>query len=123
MVWQEWHPCQSAQPLSLRQAHHVGKVTRLKQRTGAIHVHLHRPDLPQYLDEEHGVFTSALLEGLRGEAAEGSTITLRSLFNHTYKTVQKKTNKRQNPLLIGNMANNTVIFQSRGLKKSPSLSR
>lgn len=70
-------------------------------------------------DEEHGVFTAALLKGLQGCASDDKgIITLRSLFNFTYRTVQDNTHKRQNPILIGNMPDGTVIHMVQRVKRN-----
>ena len=64
----------------------------------------------EHFDEEYGVFTKALKDALNGDAANNrGAITLRRLFNSVYKSVQKSTQKRQNPILIGNMDNDTVL--------------
>ena len=63
-------------------------------------------------DIEHGIFTYYLIEGLKGEASENSNVSLVNLFDYVYKNVQKETEKRQNPLLIGTMNYNFDITKA-----------
>jgi hypothetical protein len=64
----------------------------------------------EFYNVEHGVFTNYLLKGLRGEAQKDDAITLIGLFDYVYEHVQKETQKRQNPLLIGTMKYDTVLI-------------
>jgi len=65
----------------------------------------------EFYNIEHGVFTEYLIKGLKGEAKKDNRITLVSLYDYVYQHVQNKTNKRQNPLLIGTMKYDTVLIE------------
>lgn len=65
----------------------------------------------EFFDIEHSVFTEYLIKGLRGEAKTNDEVTLIGLYDYVYKNVQKKTNKRQNPLLIGTMRYDTALIE------------
>jgi hypothetical protein len=67
----------------------------------------------EFFNIEHGVFTDYLIKGLRGEAKKDNEITLVSLYDYVYQNVQNKTNKRQNPLLIGTMNYGTVLIEDK----------
>lgn len=69
----------------------------------------------EYFDVEHGIFTNYLIRGLEGRANDNKikAITLGSLYNYVYKSVQseiKKHKKQQNPLLLGTMNYETVLI-------------
>jgi uncharacterized caspase-like protein len=64
----------------------------------------------EFYNIEHGVFTNFLLKGLQGEAMKDGRITLVSLYDYVYRHVQKQTQKRQNPLLIGTMSYDMVLI-------------
>lgn len=66
----------------------------------------------EFFNIEHGVFTEYLVKGLKGEADKDDSITLISLYDYIYQNVQIKTNKRQNPLLIGTMDYDTVLIEN-----------
>lgn len=66
----------------------------------------------EFFDIEHGIFTNYLLNGLKDSTEKKGTVSLIELFEFVYKHVQTKTNKRQNPLLIGTMDYSTVLFAS-----------
>lgn len=64
----------------------------------------------EFFDIEHGIFTNYLLDGLKNSGKQGGQISLIELYEYVYKNVQLKTHKRQNPLLIGTMGYDTVLF-------------
>ena len=73
----------------------------------------------ELFNQEHSIFTHYLLQGLRGGAAtqerlgerrkRKETITLIDLFDYVYRNVQRESQKRQNPVLIGTMKYDTVL--------------
>lgn len=62
-------------------------------------------------DRGHGVFSYYLMEGLNGKAAKKGEnhVTLRGLFNYVYFETQKAFDGKQNPLLVGTLANDMVL--------------
>ncbi len=63
----------------------------------------------EFFNIEHGVFTEYLIRGLRGEARKANGLSLVNLYDYVYQNVQKCTEKRQNPLLIGTMQYDTIL--------------
>lgn len=66
----------------------------------------------EFFDKEHGIFSYYLLKGLKGEAEKEGNVTLISLYDYIYRNVQKETQKRQNPLLIGTMNYNFSLLRT-----------
>ena len=65
-----------------------------------------------FFDIEHGIFTYYLLEGLKGHAMKGNQLTLGNLFDYVYQNVQQKTQKRQNPLLMGTLSHHFILYST-----------
>jgi hypothetical protein len=57
----------------------------------------------------HGLFTEALLRGLRGEAASGGEVTVNSLFDFIDR---KMGSDRQRPMMFGQMAGRVVLMHN-----------
>ena len=55
----------------------------------------------------HGLFTDALLRGLRGEAASGGEVTVNSLYDYIDRTMGSD---RQRPMLFGQMMGRIVLM-------------
>jgi len=62
----------------------------------------------EHFEFEFGIFTYFIIKGLTGAMDE--PITLRKLYDYVYSNVQEKTNKRQNPLLVGTMDSNINLL-------------
>lgn len=58
----------------------------------------------------HGVFTYYLLEVLHKNERKKTPLTLVQLYDYVYKHVQNRTQKKQNPLMIGTMKYNFEII-------------
>lgn len=55
----------------------------------------------------HGLFTNALLKGLKGEAKQGSEVTINSLFDYIDRQVGSE---RQRPMMFGQMTGRVVLM-------------
>jgi hypothetical protein len=58
-------------------------------------------------DVGHGLFTNALLKGLKGEAKQGGEVTINSLFDYIDRQVGSE---RQRPMMFGQMTGRVVLM-------------
>lgn len=65
----------------------------------------------------HGLFTAALLDGLRGAAAAHGEVTTNSLFDYIDRTMG---NDRQRPMQFGQMTGRLVLMHYDGAAPAPS---
>lgn len=57
----------------------------------------------------HGLFTDALLRGLRGDAANGSEVTVNSLYDYIDRQMGSE---RQRPMMFGQMTGRVVLMHT-----------
>ena len=78
------------------------------QGQGKLIIAASTPEQKAYELGEHGLFTEALLKGLKGEAAnrEGE-VTIKSLFDYIDKRMGSD---RQRPMMFGQMTGRVVLM-------------
>ena len=65
------------------------------------------PEQKAYELGAHGLFTDALLRGLKGEAANKGEVTINSLFDYIDKQMGSD---RQRPMMFGKMTGRVVLM-------------
>ena len=84
----------------------ISRELKVVQGQGKLIIAACTPEQNAY-ERGHGLFTEALLKGLKGEAANQSEVTINSLFDYIDK---KMGSNRQRPMMFGQMTGRVVLM-------------
>jgi uncharacterized caspase-like protein len=84
----------------------IDRTLKLVQGQGKLIMAACTPEQKAY-ELKHGLFTGALLRGLKGEAANDKEVTVNSLFDFIDRTMG---NDRQRPMMFGQMTGRVVLM-------------
>ena len=84
----------------------ISRELKVVQGQGKLIIAACTPEQNAY-ERGHGLFTEALLKGLKGEAANQSEVTINSLFDYIDK---KMGSNRQRPMMFGQITGRVVLM-------------
>ena len=85
----------------------ISRELRVVQGQGKLIIAASTPEQKAYELGAHGLFTEALLKGLKGEAANQGEVTINSLFDYIDKQMGSD---RQRPMMFGKMTGRVMLM-------------
>lgn len=85
----------------------ISRALEVVQGQGKLIIAASTPEQKAYELRAHGLFTNALLRGLKGEAANKGEVTVNSLFDYIDKQMGSD---RQRPMMFGQMTGRVVLM-------------
>ena len=85
----------------------ISRALEVVQGQGKMIIAASTPEQKAYELGAHGLFTDALLRGLKGEAANKGEVTINSLFNYIDKRMGSD---HQRPMMFGKMTGRVVLM-------------
>jgi hypothetical protein len=90
----------------------ISRDIKVAQGRGKLIIAACTPSQLAYEKGSHGLFTHALLEGLRGSAASGGDVTINSLYDYIARDMERreKESDQQRPMMSGTMEGRVVLM-------------